>query len=271
MATYAIGDIQGCFQSFQGLLKEVEFNPAQDKLWLAGDLINRGDHSLATLRFVFEHRAHIQCVLGNHDLHFLAVESGSRQPTKKDTFDELLNAPDRAQLVSWLKTIPLIHHDANLGFAMVHAGLPHYWSVSQAIEYGNEVSQFIQSDAAIEFFDRMYGDKPKHWREIDSPMERLRFITNALTRMRYCHTDGSLDLNCKAPLAEAPENLVPWFALERKPLNAELIFGHWASLQGNCDAKNIHAIDTGCVWGSSLTAIRLEDKIRFSIRSLEAH
>ena len=269
MATYAVGDIQGCYQSFQKLLKKIQFDAKADQLWLVGDLINRGPQSLETLRFIYANRESIHCVLGNHDLHFLAVEAGAKRPSRKDTFKELLQAEDRQQLVDWLKTQPLFHYDRQLNFAMVHAGIHSSWSIDDAINYGAEVSERIQSRKARKFFDAMYGNTPTKWSPELSGKSRLRFITNCLTRMRYCRAKGALDMKYSVPVGKQPIGLTPWFNRPREPLGCDLIFGHWASLEGKCPVPGFYALDTGCVWGGKLTALRLEDHNFFRVKSVE--
>ncbi len=269
MATYAIGDIQGCYQTLQKLLKHIRFNPQQDQLWLAGDLINRGPDSLKTLEYVYQHKESIRCVLGNHDLHYLAVESGQHQATKKDSFDQLLNSPNRLELSQWLIKQPLMHFDQSLNFAMAHAGIYPGWSIEQALLLSSEVSKYLQSDNKKTFFQQMYGNLPTTWRDALSGIDRLRFITNAFTRMRYCYVDGALELTQKGTPGKQPVELFPWFELSANQIDCELIFGHWASLDGHCDKPNLHALDTGCVWGGKLTALRLEDKKLFSCDSIE--
>jgi len=269
MATYAIGDIQGCYQTLQKLLKQIGFDPEIDKLWLAGDLINRGPDSLKTLEFIYQHKQSIQCVLGNHDLHFLAIALGPNQASKKDTFIELFDSPTLDTLVQWLREQPLFIYEPDLNFAMVHAGLPVDWTIEQSLKYSSEVSDYIQSDQAEKFFEQMYGDQPDKWSESLKGIDRLRYITNALTRMRYCYSDGKLELKQKCIPGKQPASLVPWFNLKAEQLDCNLVFGHWASLQGQCEPSNLFALDTGCVWGAQLTALRLEDKQRFSCDSVE--
>lgn len=270
MATYAIGDIQGCYQTLQKLLNKIQFHPDKDTLWLAGDLINRGPDSLETLKFLYQHRDSVQCVLGNHDLHFLAVESGVRKATRKDTFDPILNSNMRKKLVFWLTRQPLLHLDKSLNFAMVHAGLLAQWKLKQSLKYATEVSNYIQSSERKLFFAAMYGDQPDRWDKKLGGLERLRFITNVLTRMRYVYADGSLELDYKGEPGTQPHGLIPWFEADIKIKKTNLVFGHWASLQGKCQPSNLFALDTGCVWGGYLTALRLEDKKLFSCRSVES-
>ncbi|MEW4367311.1 symmetrical bis(5'-nucleosyl)-tetraphosphatase [Aliikangiella sp. GXAS 306] len=269
MATYAIGDIQGCYRTFKKLLKKIDFHPGRDQLWLAGDLINRGPSSLKTLEYIYKYQDSIQCVLGNHDLHFLAIESGQHLSNKKDTFKKILLSPNRKKLVKWLKTQPLFYMDEQLEFAMVHAGVPADWSFRDAVDFSQEVSEAIQSKNSYRFFAQMYNNTPSKWKESLSGIKRLRFITNALTRMRYCFSDGSLELTCKVPPGEQPAELTPWFELPQNLNKGQLIFGHWASLMGQCPIPHYYALDTGCVWGRKLTALRLDDKTIFQCKNID--
>lgn len=269
MATYAIGDIQGCLEPLQCLLKEIEFNPAQDKLWLAGDLINRGPDSLATLRFLYQLRDSITIVLGNHDLHFIAVHYGLRKRGKNDTLDELLRAPECAILVDWLRQQKLVHHDPLLKFTMVHAGIPPQWDLTEALARSREVERVLQADGLENFLAGMYGNFPSCWSSDLTGVDRLRLITNYFTRMRFCNAEGELELETKESADAAPEGFAPWFSFpERKMQSEKILFGHWAALEGRAEANNIYALDTGCVWGGALTALRLEDERRFSCNCL---
>lgn len=269
MATYAIGDIQGCLEPLQCLLKKIAFDPTKDKLWLAGDLINRGPDTLATLRFLYKMRASISLVLGNHDLHFIAVYYGLRKPGKNDTLDQLLIAPDRADLVYWLRQQKLVHHDPDLHFTMVHAGIPPQWSLDEALARAREVEAILQSDRPEFLLENMYGNLPARWSDNLNGAERLRLITNYFTRMRFCSAEGELELQTKESAAAAPAGFAPWFSVTgRKMRNNKIIFGHWASLEGRANTKNIFALDTGCVWGGALTALRLEDEVYFSCSCL---
>lgn len=265
MATYAIGDIQGCLEPLQCLLKEIEFNPSNDRLWLAGDLINRGPDTLATLRFLYELRDSITIVLGNHDLHFIAVYYGQRKPGKNDTLDELLRAPDCADLAYWLRQQKLVHHDPELNFTMVHAGIPPQWNLIETLGYANEVENALKGVDVENFLVAMYGDLPSRWSSNLIGVDRLRLITNYFTRMRFCSAEGELELQTKESADAAPPGFAPWFSyLARKTRAEKIIFGHWAALEGRTDEENIYALDTGCVWGGALTALRLEDERRFS-------
>jgi bis(5'-nucleosyl)-tetraphosphatase (symmetrical) len=270
MSTYAIGDIQGCYESLQCLLEKISFNPQQDRLWLVGDLINRGPDSLATLRFLYSLRDSIEFVLGNHDLHFLAVAQGLRKQSQSDTVTTLLNAPDKQQLVNWLRQGKLLHTDTQLGFTMVHAGIPPQWTLQQAAAHAREVESALQSRYSQELLSQMYGNSPNRWKNKLIGMERLRLITNYFTRMRFCTLEGDLELETKDNVFAAPVGYAPWFThAERKTRDNQIVFGHWAALEGralsnNVPTPNVYALDTGCVWGGALTAMRLDDKQFFS-------
>ncbi len=270
MSTYAIGDIQGCFESLQCLLEKIAFNPQLDRLWLVGDLINRGPDSLATLRFLYSLRDSIEFVLGNHDLHFLAVAHGLRKQSQSDTLNSLLAAEDKNQLIEWLLQGKLLHTDPQLGFTMVHAGIPPQWSLQQAQAHAREVEAVLQSRYRQDLLKNMYGNSPHRWKNKLIGIERLRLITNYFTRMRFCTAEGDLELDTKDNVAAAPLGYAPWFAHpERKMLNDNIVFGHWAALEGRALSNdmplpNVYALDTGCVWGGSLTAMRLEDKQLYS-------
>jgi bis(5'-nucleosyl)-tetraphosphatase (symmetrical) len=265
MATYAIGDIQGCYESLQCLLKKIAFNPGEDTLWLVGDLINRGPDSLATLRYLYSIRDSVEFVLGNHDLHFLAVAYGLRKKGQSDTLEALLNAPDRQELIDWLIQGKLFHSDERLGFSMVHAGIPPMWSLQQAQAHAREVEAVLQSRYCHEFLRNMYGNQPNRWKNKLIGLERLRVITNYFTRMRFCTDEGMLEFDAKENMMAAPLGFAPWFSFsDRKTRNDKIIFGHWAALEGKTNTPNIYALDTGCVWGGALTAMRLEDEMCFS-------
>ncbi len=270
MSTYAIGDIQGCFESLQCLLEKIAFNPQHDRLWLVGDLINRGPDSLATLRFLYSLRDSIEFVLGNHDLHFLSVAHGLRKPSQSDTLNSLLAAEDSRQLIDWLLHGKLLHTDSNLSFTMVHAGIPPQWSLQQAQAHAREVEAVLQSRYRQDLLQNMYGNLPNRWKNKLIGIERLRLITNYFTRMRFCTAEGDLELETKDNVSAAPVGYAPWFAHpERKTCNDNIVFGHWAALEGralsnNVPLPNIYALDTGCVWGGALTALRLDDRQIFS-------
>jgi len=266
MSTYAIGDIQGCFGPLQKLLEKIQFHPAQDTLWLTGDLVNRGPESLATLRFIKSLGNRQRIVLGNHDLHLLAVAHETHPGQKEDTFQDILTAEDRDELIAWMLQLPLLTHDAKLGYTMVHAGLAPSWDLAMAISLAEEVCGILKSDQAREFFKHMYGNQPNEWRADLTGWDRIRCITNYLTRVRFCHPDGSLELETKGKKEDRPADLIPWFDVPNR-VNADLkiVFGHWAALGGITNTPNTFALDTGCAWGYCLTAMRLEDGERISV------
>lgn len=260
MTRYAVGDLQGCLQPLQCLLERVNFNPREDQLWLVGDLVNRGPQSLETLRFVHTLGDCTRVVLGNHDLHFLAVALNTRAAGKSDTFDALLQAPDRRQLVDWLLNQPLFRSDASDDYHMVHAGIPPQWDIATTRALAGEVQASLSGTAPEAFLTAMYGNTPDCWRPDLEGLERLRVITNYLTRMRFCNALGELDLDSKLQYSDRP-GFLPWFSFEqRKTAAAQLIFGHWAALEGKANASNVFALDTGCVWGRCMTLMNLEDK-----------
>lgn len=264
MPTYAIGDIQGCFSALQELLALIKFDAEKDTLWFVGDLVNRGPQSLEVLRFVKSLSDKHQTVLGNHDLHLLALAYGVRQAQAGDTLNAILTAPDREELLTWLRYRPLLVCAEN--YVMVHAGLAPSWNLKQAQQLAREVEQILQSDDAVFFLQNMYGNKPDYWDDNLLGMDRLRCITNYLTRMRLCYPDGRLDLNYKGTLKEKPPELIPWYEVKgRGNADLKIIFGHWAALNGQSSTPNVYALDTGCVWGNSLTALRLSDEKRFGV------
>ncbi|MDG1772366.1 MAG: symmetrical bis(5'-nucleosyl)-tetraphosphatase [Oceanicoccus sp.] len=256
MTRYAVGDVQGCLEPLQCLLEEVNFDAGKDELWLAGDLINRGPASLQTLRFVKSLGECTRIVLGNHDLHFLAIAFGTRKTGKSDTFDEILNADDYAELVQWLQQQHLFYSDPSGDYHMVHAGIPPIWTVTQARQYAAEVEQVLHSDQAKPFFEHMYGNEPAVWSDGLEGWTRLRVITNYLTRMRFCNPEGVLDFENKLATIDKP-NFNPWFSYSRDQ-STNIIFGHWAALEGKANSEGVFALDTGCVWGHALTLMNLE-------------
>ena len=258
MSTYAVGDIQGCLQALKCALKRVEFNPDRDVLWSVGDIVNRGPRCLKTLRFLYDMRDNLVLVLGNHDLHLLAVAAGVRAPNRSDTLDKILQAPDKEKLLAWLLHRPLIHREH--GFTLVHAGIPPQWSVEDAIERAREVEQVLQSPDCIEFLKQMYGNEPLLWSDDLTGMTRLRVITNYLTRMRFCTSQGVLDLDSKGPSPNLGKVAVSaWFSHpRRKTAKERILFGHWASIEGQTDHPNAIGLDTGCVWGGAISLYELE-------------
>ena len=260
MSVYAVGDLQGCLQPLQCLLKDVAFDPAKDRLWLVGDLVNRGPQSLATLRFLYAMRDSLICVLGNHDLHLLAVAHNRERLKKADTLQEILDAPDRDELLNWLRQQPLLHYDAERDTLLVHAGIPPQWTLNKALKRAAEVQDALRDDTRLPLFlEGMYGNQPARWDKGLRGIERLRVITNYLTRMRFCSADGSLDLKSKEGLDSAPAGFAPWFSYaNRKTRKHKIIFGHWAALEGRCSQPNLFALDSGCVWGGAMTLLNLD-------------
>ena len=254
---YAIGDVQGCFDSLRALLDKLNYHPATDRLWFAGDLVNRGPQSLDVLRFV-KSLPHAISVLGNHDLHLLAVASGQAPRKKRDTFDDILTAPDRDELLVWLRACPLMHHDAALGYALVHAGILPQWSLAAALRLAAEAGEFIRRSDDNELFTHMYGDTPDHWQDDLGGWARLRIIINAFTRLRYCDAHGRMDLRPKGRPGKQASHLLPWFQVPgREMRTTPIVFGHWSTL-GLWANDGVIALDSGCLWGGKLTAIRLD-------------
>jgi bis(5'-nucleosyl)-tetraphosphatase (symmetrical) len=259
MAVYAIGDLQGCYIELRELLDRLGYDRDEDRLWFVGDLVNRGPNSLECLRWVRDLGERAVVVLGNHDLHLLAVAAAlGRKAKPTDTLDPILGAPDCDQLLDWLRTRPLLHHDAALGYTMVHAGLPPQWDLATATLCAREVEQALRGPGHQAFLKDMYGDQPDLWSDGLTGMARLRFSVNALTRMRFCTAEGRLELKAKGAPHTASAELLPWFALrERKSAQLHLIFGHWSTL-GEAEGFGVYPLDTGCVWGGKLTALRLD-------------
>lgn len=266
MATYAIGDIQGCYQAFMQLLEVLPFNESTDALWLTGDLVNRGPQSLEVLRFVKRLSNQTKIVLGNHDIHLLAIMAGVRQQHAGDTLTAILQAPDKLELQEWLRQQPLMVVDQQLGYAMVHAGISPLWNIPQAESLARELERALQGDDWQVQVKELFGNEPGCWREDLRGAERIRCIVNYFTRMRYCTLQGELDLAFKGPIAAPDSGLIPWFAMPaRQHDNMKIVFGHWASLLGKTTVPHIYALDTGCVWGETLTAMRLEDGELFRV------
>lgn len=269
MSTYAIGDVQGCFEELQLLLKKIQFKPQQDQLWFVGDLVNRGPDSLAVLRYLIDIQDSIKVVLGNHDLHLLALAAGIEAIKRQDTLEQVLAANDVNELLNWLRAQPLIHYDSHFDIVMTHAGIYPYWSLAQTQVYAAEVTQQLQQPDYVQFLAAMYGNEPIIWNEKLTGNDRWRFIINALTRMRFCSLRGELDLKTKEGLAQQPKGYLPWFKIPQRTANQHtIVFGHWAALNGVTHESKVLALDTGCAWGNELTALRLEDRKRFSVPSL---
>lgn len=267
MATYAVGDIQGCYAELCELLDRVAFSRT-DTLWCCGDLVNRGPASLETLRFIKALGNQAITVLGNHDLHLLAVFHHASRVKRADTLAPVLNAPDCEGLMHWLQQQPLLHTDPDLGFTIVHAGIPPQWSLQDAQRFAREVETTLQSKQAPAYFHAMYGNLPDQWDPALEGTTRLRVITNYLTRMRFCTPEGQLEFASKGGLDTQPKGFLPWYQHPHR-VSAEhrILFGHWAALEGNITQQNVFALDTGCVWGGKLTALRLEDLQTFSVAS----
>lgn len=267
MAVYAIGDIQGCYDPLQRLLAALNFDPHQDQLWLVGDLVNRGPASAQVLRFVRNLGASAITVLGNHDLHLLAVARNHHPLRPKDTLDEILRASDCADLMDWLRSRPLLHHDPLLGMTMVHAGFPPQWDLAQAQSCAQELHEVLSGPQCEKFFAHMYGNSPRRWSNSLNGWERLRFSVNCLTRMRFCTADGQLDLESKGAPGSQPFSYYPWFAVpKRRTAQETIVCGHWSAL-GEYRQPGIYALDSGCVWGGRLTALRI-DNGTFQARSV---
>lgn len=263
MATYVIGDIQGCFDPFISLLEKINFDSNQDCLWLTGDLVNRGPASLEVLRFV-KSLKHSQVVLGNHDLHCLSVLYGKSSLDSQDTLAPILKALDKADLAAWLRHRPLLHHDAALGVTLVHAGLPPQWDLNKAQQCAHELEHVLRNQHFEDFFANMYRNIPSRWSDDLQGWERLSVIANCFTRLRFCDIEGTLDFENKGNTAK--KNYFPWFKVpHRRSKNLKIVFGHWSALGGKTDDPNSIALDTGCVWGNCLTAICLENGKKFSV------
>lgn len=265
MAVYAVGDLQGCLEPLQCLLEHVNFDPARDHLWLVGDLVNRGPQSLETLRFLYSIRDSVTCVLGNHDLHMLAASRNIERLKKGDTLRPILEAPDRDDLLQWVRRQKLLHYDAERNVAMAHAGIPPQWTLKKALKLAAEVEATLLDDSLYHpFLDGMYGNEPNKWDPELHGVARLRVITNYFTRMRFCTSDGKLDLKGKEGIETALPGYAPWFKhQERRTRDVKIIFGHWAALEGRCDEPDVYALDTGCVWGSAMTMLNVDTFERY--------
>jgi len=264
MATYAIGDVQGCLDALQQLLEACGFDGKRDRLWFVGDLVNRGSDSLGTLRLVKDLGDRAVAVLGNHDFHLLAVAAGKAKLHRSDTLDQVLAAPDREELLNWLRLRPLMHVEN--GWAMVHAGLLPQWSIADAQLLAGEVECALRGATWETFLATLYGDTPIRWSENLRGADRLRVIVNAMARMRFCSADGGIELRTKGETAHAPPGYYPWFDAPRHVVREHaLICGHWSTL-GLKLRPDLLALDSGCVWGGSLSAVRLDDRKLFQVR-----
>ena len=264
MSTYVVGDIQGCYEELVKILELVQFDPPSDELWLVGDIVNRGPNNIGVMDLIMSLPKTV-VVLGNHDLHFLAVALGKQRQMPKDTITDLLRSPRLSDYVKYLRQLPLIHYDRTKNVAMSHAGLPPQLDVETCCQLAQEVERVIKSENHPDYFEAMYGNEPNTWSDSLVAMDRLRYITNSLTRMRYCSVNGKLELTHKGNIA--PSGYAPWFTFPRKD-DTHILFGHWASLEGHAKSSFVTALDTGCVWGRTLTALRLEDWTMFRVPSL---
>lgn len=265
MATYVIGDIQGCFDELLQLLKLIEFNPRQDYLWFCGDLVNRGPKSLEVLRFVRDLGDRAITVLGNHDLHLLALYYQKKPIKESNSLYPILQADDLKPLMKWLRKRPVAHYDKKFNTLLVHAGLAPQWDLQTTLGCAAEVNQILTNKGFKRFFDNMYGDKPNIWSDNLTGWERLRFVVNTFTRLRFCDSQGHLDMKYKGAPGSQPQELIPWFDHpERACCDVTILFGHWSTL-GLHQSNNTIALDSGCLWGGSLSALRLEDHALFSL------
>ena len=270
MATYIVGDIQGCFNGLQRLLEKVAFSPLNDRLIAVGDLIGRGPEPLQTLDYLQSLGNKFDTVLGNHDLHLLAIYANVRQAKKNDNLDTLLNSPSLKTHINWLRKKPLALM-ADSQTLVTHAGLYPKWSIKKALKLSSEVSQKLQADDWTEFLTNMYGNQPNIWHKNLIGANRTRFIVNALTRMRFIENQEQLDFNCKVAPESAPNHLLPWFEVNNKKLKPEqqVVFGHWASLNGKTTNNQIIALDTGYIWGQSMTLLHLLSGKIYSVKHQE--
>ncbi|MDZ7920710.1 symmetrical bis(5'-nucleosyl)-tetraphosphatase [Rhodoferax sp.] len=260
MAMYLIGDVQGCDAALAQLLQRIDFSPSRDALYLLGDLVNRGPNSAGVLRRLMGYGASARCLLGNHDLHLLAVAYGARKPSRLDTLDDLLAAADRPALLDWLRQqrMAMLERIGGLDLLMVHAGVLPAWTATKTIALAAEVETVLRSDDVGSFFQAMYGNAPEQWDDDLAGIERLRVIVNALTRMRFCTPEGAMEFVSSGPADQAPAGYLPWYdAPGRQTANVAVAFGHWSTL-GWLGRPDVLALDTGCVWGGCLSALRVE-------------
>lgn len=263
MAIYIVGDVQGCFAELSDLLKQANFSPECDELWLTGDLVARGPDSLETLLFLYGMGDCVKAVLGNHDLHLLAIYYGIRQAKPNDKLEQLLKSAHIDKLINWLRQQPLLREFPDNSSVMTHAGISPQWTISQAKLQANFVEQRLAGDDCSYWLKHMYGASPNSWKNVKTEIEQFRFSVNALTRMRFCFEDGSLEFKHKAANADDNIKLKPWFDLLTLDKPCTIYFGHWAALLGNTNKKQVVALDTGCVWGNHMTMLRWSDKKRF--------
>jgi bis(5'-nucleosyl)-tetraphosphatase (symmetrical) len=264
MSTYVIGDVQGCYDELLALLGLIQFNENKDSIWFTGDLVNRGPKSLEVLRFI-SNLSNAICVLGNHDLMLLAL-AYTHISVKQHTLDDILFATDREPLLAWLRNQPLLYENDQFNSILVHAGIPPQWNLEEAKHYAEEVTDYLRGEEFIILLENLFGNSPSQWSEHLSKWERVRYIINGLTRMRWCDQNGAFNLSYKGKLDSAPAHLLPWFQFPlRQQDTKRILFGHWAALEGKVSNEKIEALDTGCYWGGYLTALCLETGKRYQI------
>ncbi|MGH8507131.1 MAG: symmetrical bis(5'-nucleosyl)-tetraphosphatase [Gammaproteobacteria bacterium] len=271
MAVYAVGDVQGCYTTLLALLEKVQFDADRDHLWCTGDLVNRGPDSLSVLRFVKALGRRAVSVLGNHDLHLLAVANGIRTPRRSDTLQAVLDASDRDVLMDWLRARPLLHRDPAHRLVLIHAGLPPQWDIALACRCAAEVEAVLRGDDYVNFLRLMYGNTPELWSPDLQGWDRLRFITNCLTRLRFCDPAGTIALDNKGPPGTQAAGYGPWFETpQRRSRGTSIVFGHWSTLRltgAEIERYHVYPLDSGCCWGGELTAMRIEDRQFFSVKA----
>ncbi len=268
MSTYVIGDIHGCFDELQSLLKVIDFDQKEDCLWFTGDLVNDGPKPVETLEFIKNLGNRAICTLGNHDLTLLGIDTGCINISKdrRMGFEAVLTSKNKNDLLSWLKARPLIHYDAYFNIFLVHAGIAPQWNKEKALALANEVENILISNKVEDFFSHIYGNEPNIWNDHLSGWPRIRCIINYMTRMRFCSPMGHLYFNNKGPANTATKGTLPWYDIPNcLQKETKIVFGHWASILGKTNNPDAIALDTGCVWGHYLTALRLEDQCIFQI------
>jgi len=266
MALYAIGDVQGCFGSLVELVEQIGFDTSRDELWLTGDLVNRGPDSVEVLRYVRDIGAAACVVLGNHDLHLLAVAAGASSPRRHDTVQSVLDALDCADLLDWLRYRPMFQYRPALNTALVHAGLHPSWTIHESAAFAHEIETVLRGADFATFLSEMYGNCPGRWDSSLSGWPRLRLLTNIFTRTRFCTPNGDPDFTAKQAPGCQPQDLIPWFQGEhRRSRSVQVVFGHWSTL-GQWNADGVIGLDTGCVWGGALTAVRLDAEPSLFVR-----
>jgi len=260
MAIFVIGDVQGCYKSLRKLIRQTGFKAKNDQLWFCGDLVNRGPSSADVLRYIMDLGESAVCVLGNHDLNLLAVANDARETKDSDTLEDVLNASDSSEMLDWLRRRPLFHRSKDIHVCMVHAGIYPAWSIGKAAKLANEVEDALRSSDYKDFLKNMYGNYPAYWKNDLQGWERLRFITNTMTRMRYLDKSGALELELNCKPGAQPPGFYPWYKLEaRRKQSWRVVFGHWSTL-GLSTHNNAICLDSGCLWGGSLTAVRIDMK-----------